>query len=136
MKTSFVNDDVTSMHDEIESQGKMISSRNARVKELKQDILSKTIMIKQLKIEMEKYATEKMQLEEKNGVLEQTVNQLTNQIVILTSSENVKSQQIKNLTFTSEKSKSPVSSSKKPKSFAQTSFLLPAPDSLQRINSK
>ena len=114
----------------------MISSRNARVKELKQDILSKTIMIKQLKIEMEKYATEKMQLEEKNGVLEQTVNQLTNQIVILTSSENVKSQQIKNLTYTSEKSKSPVSSSKKPKSFAQTSFLLPAPDSLQRINSK
>lgn len=74
MKTSFVNDDVTSMQDEIESQSKMISSRNARVKELKQDILSKTIMIKQLKIEMEKYATEKMQLEEKNGVLEQTVN--------------------------------------------------------------
>ena len=69
----------------------MISSRNARVKELKQDILSKTIMIKQLKIEMEKYASEKMQLEEKNGVLENTVNQLTNQIVILTSSENVKS---------------------------------------------
>ena len=41
---------------------------------------------------MGKYAQEKMQLEEKNEVLENTVNQLTNQIVILTSSENVKSQ--------------------------------------------
>ena len=110
----------------------MLSSRNARVKELKQDILSKTIMIKQLKIEMQNYATEKMQLEEKNEVLENTLNQLTDQIVMLTSQDNVKSKQIKKLQY-SEKSKSPISSEKKlkPKSFVKRqSFLLPAPDSL------